>query len=323
MDVVKRYLSVFEALRRRKHWTMDVTVLRLAAMTLMAAEVRDPWGDLHRAAETLKDRASWFSPIRSPIRYALAAMVLRRDLDPGRTHDRVQNLLERFRAAKLRPGSIQAVLSAFLIVLHHGDAPVPDEVLTRMAAILRRWKTDHPFLTGIDDYPMAALHATRAEGVEECGTRVESVYQALRVRKMRRGNALQLASHLVSLGAGSPAERALRFDRVRTALVERGERVGTGRYDEVAILSLTTARPADLARRFIRDRDALRAAKPRPSADLAFSLAAGIALAREVPRGRAVGDFAAVAAAQAAIEAQTAAVMAGVIAASAATSAAT
>lgn len=316
MDVVERYVNVFEALRRRKHWTMDVTVLRLAAMTLMVADVRDPWGDLHRAAETLKSRASWFSPMRSPIRYALAAMVLRRGLDPARTHDQVQDLLSRFRAAKLRPGSIQAVLSAFLIVLHHGDAPVPDEVLTRMAAILRRWKADHPFLTGTDDYPMAALHATQAEGVEECGARVEAIYQALRARKMRRGNALQLASHLVSLGDGSPVERALRFDRVRTALVERGERVGTGRYDEVAILSLTTARPADLARRFIRDRDALRAAKPRPSAELAFSLAAGIALAREVPKGRAVGDFAAVAAA-------VWASIAAVVATSAATSAAT
>jgi hypothetical protein len=322
MDVAERYLHVFESLRSRKRWTTDVTVLRLAALTLMATEVRDPWESLHAAAETLRSRSSWFGPLRSPIRYAIAAMILRRGLDPARTHDAVVETMQRMRAHGLRSSSVRALLAALLVVLHHGDGRVPDRDLDRMARILERWKRDHWFLTGTDDLPMAALHAVRQAGIEEGAVRVEGIYQALRRHGLSRGNPLQLASHILSLGRESPAALAGRFDRIRSALRERGERVGTSRYDEVAILTLTSRRPTELARRIRRDVDALRAARPRPTRELAFSLAAGFAIAREIPGGGAVGDFAAVSAAQAALDAHNAAVVAAVAAASAGAAAA-
>ena len=72
-------------------------------------------------------------------------------------------------------------------------------------------------------------------------------------------------------------------------------------------------------------RDRLRKAKPRPTAQIAFSLAAGIVLSREVGRCKELGttrDIAAISAAQALLDAQSAAMVA-IIASTAATSAAT
>ena len=92
-----------------------------------------------------------------------------------------------------------------------------------------------------------------------------------------------------------------------------------GRYDEMAILALTEDNEASVIDRVLGYRDRLRGAKPRPSKDLAFSLAAGIELARDTDRAaaRGVGDFAALQSIRAILDAQQAA-MAGAIAASSA-----
>lgn len=324
MDDVRRYLQTFEELRRRKHWTTDTTVLRLAALSLAAADVRDPWGELHGAAEVIRRRSSWSGPLRSPVRYAIAAMILRRGLDAGRVHEEVERTVKAMRERRLRRSGLHATLAACLLVLHHDGRAVPGPTIDRMQEVLGRWKQDHPWITGTDDYPMAALHATRDIGVEAGAARVEAIYQALRKRGCGRGNPLQLASHLLSLGEGAPASLAGRFDRIRKALAERSIRCGRSRYDELAILTLTPTSPAALVRRVVADVEALRAERPRPTKDLAFSIASGLALGRELPAAGAVVDVSAIRAAQAALEAQQAAVMAAVAAGSvAATTAAT
>ena len=85
----------------------------------------------------------------------------------------------------------------------------------------------------------------------------------------------------------------------------------------MAILALTADAEASVVDRVLSYRDRLRAAKPRPSKDLAFSLAAGIELARDTDRAaeRGAGDLAALQSIRAILDAQQAAV-AGALAAS-------
>ncbi len=100
------------------------------------------------------------------------------------------------------------------------------------------------------------------------------------------------------------------------------ERVGSGRYDEVALLALTQETPGRVVRRVLGYRDRLRAAKPRPSKDVAFSLAAGIALAAAGARAGRGGasDLAALQAIRDILDAQQAATIAAISASSAAAS---
>ena len=95
-------------------------------------------------------------------------------------------------------------------------------------------------------------------------------------------------------------------------------------YDEVALLTLSGGHPAEVVPRVIDYRDRLRARKPRPSSDIAFSLAAGVVLAEEAEKAEELSDAATAAglrAVQAIIEAQQAAAIACMAACSATASA--
>jgi len=325
METVERYLQVFEDLKRKKRWTTDTNVLRFAALTLAAAEIDDPGGRLETAADELRRRSGMFGKLNSPIRYVVAAMILRKGLRPGAVYERVDEVQGEFRERKYRRGGVAEVLAALLLVLQNDGRRPRKITLDRVGAILERWKRDHRFLTGVDDYPMAALHASRDEDVESVGVRVEGIYRALRRKKLSMGNALQLSSHILALGTWDEEGAARRFIAIRDAFKARKRRIWESQYDEVALLSLTEGAPVAVARRVLSDVEKLRSVKPRPQPSIAFSLAAGIALSREVARhGEAAVSpgAAALTAAKAMLDAQAAA-MAAIVGSVVVTTAAT
>lgn len=313
MSTVERYLEVFEALRRRKRWSTDTTVLRFAALTLAASEVTDPGDRLEETAKALSREAGGFSPLSSSIRHAVAAILIRRGLDPAGTVHRVKETLEAFKQHKLRKGGAHPLLAALLLVLGAGGGSVRFDRIVRMKRIVDRWARDHRFLTGVDDYPMAAMHALRGADAEQLGVEVEGIYRSLARAKFSKGNQLQLVSHLMMFSGDGPTASVERFVKMTAALKRKGQRVWQGQYDEVALLVLSGGAVEDVTTRVIGYRDRLRAVKPRPQASIAFSIAAGIVLAGEAERAKAVsgaGTAANLRAVQAIIEAQQAAMVA-------------
>ena len=100
----------------------------------------------------------------------------------------------------------------------------------------------------------------------------------------RRGNALQLVSHLLAAAPRGTDTAVQRCLQVAANLKAAGERTSQGRYDETALLAFTRESPGVVAERVLHCRDRLRAARPGPSAEPAFSLTAGIQLAEDSQR---------------------------------------
>ncbi len=313
MDSVERYLEVFEQLYRRKRWSTGVNILRFAALTLAASHAADPEADLEATAKTLADEAGGFSPLSSAIRHAVAAILIRRELDPPMVVRNTKQTLANFKEFKLSKSGARPVLAALILVLD-ADGGVPRrETIARLKAIIDRWNEDHWFLTGVDDYPMAAMHATRDLAVEQIGMEAEQIYQLLRKAKFPSGEQLQLVSQLLMFSDLGPREAVHRFERIATALKKARQRVWQSHFDEVALLVLSGGRVDQVVPKVIDYRDRLRAVKPKPTADIAFSIAAGVVLAEEAERMLGLEDAAAAAnlrAVQAIIEAQQAAMIA-------------
>ncbi len=197
MDSIERYLEVFEGLRRRKRWSTDTNILRFAALTLAAADTADPGAGLEATAKVLAEEAGGFSPLSSSVRHAVAAILIRRGLDPVSTVHRTKETVAAFKEFKLQRSGARPLLAALILVLDaEGGSPSRDKI-ARLKPILDRWKKDHRFLTGVDDYPMAAMHATRDISVEQLGVEVEQIYQLLRQAKFSSGDPLQLVSYLL------------------------------------------------------------------------------------------------------------------------------
>jgi hypothetical protein len=322
VDSIERYLYVYDCLRRRKRWSTDSNILRFAALTLAATDAADPGTDLERTAKALAKEAGGFSPLSSSVRHAVAAMLIRRGLEPAPIVQRVKETLVAFKENGLRKGGAHPLLAALLLVLDAGGGRVAREKILSMKAILDRWNRDHRFLTGVDDYCMAAMHATRGASTEQLGVDVETVYQTLREAGFSRGNQLQLVSHLLTLFDLGPREAARRFARTAAALKKRGQRVWQGQYDETALLVLGGGGVEETASKVVKYRDRLRQVKPRPQPAIAFSIATGLVLAEQATKA---GDLKGAAAAahlravQSLIEAQQAAMVACISATSAAT----
>ncbi len=175
------------------------------------------------------------------------------------------------------------------------------------------------YLDVFDDYPMAALHATGELGVEEIGVQAEEIYLLLKKARFSTGEQLQLVSHLLMFSDFGPQEAVRRFEELAKALPAAKQRVWQSHYDEVALLVLSGSHPAEVVPRVIGYRDRLRAVKPRPTVDIALSIAAGVVLAEEAERAGGLKDPATAAnlrAVQAVIEAQQAAMVACMVACS-------
>jgi hypothetical protein len=252
----------------------------------------------------------------------VAAILIRRDLDPVTVVQNTKKTLASFKAHRLQRSGLRPLLAALVLVLDaNGGVPHRARV-ARMQAIIVRWKKDHRWLTGTDDYPMAALHATRDADVELIGLEVEEIYQQLKRERFRAGEQLQLASHLLAFSGLGPQEATLRFQRVASELRRCGQRIGTRHYDELALLAVSGLSARDAVARVIEYRDRLRAVRPRPAADIALSIAAGVVLAAAADEAGEIEDAAEAAglrAVQAMIEAQQAAMVASIAAVSAAT----
>lgn len=324
-DALTDYLRTFEELRRRKHWSDDVTVLRFVALTLASSDLDDPRGALDAAAATLHRLAGWTSPLRSALRHAVAAMILRRRLDPARVHAEVVRTRDAFLDHGLPRSGAGPLLAALLLVLHEQGAAVRRRHLERLGELYSRWRGEHFWLTDQDDLPAAALHAVREEPLDRLGHDVEHAYQALHQDGWRRGQQLQLVSQLLAFDPRGIDTGLDRFRRVATALRQRGESVHAARYDEIALLALTATDPAPLVERVLAARDRLREERPRPSRDIALTVAAGLALAEDTAHaaGSSAGSLALARDVLAILDAQQAAMSAALVAAVSASVAAT
>ncbi len=281
MDPVHDYLVTFERLRARKRWSTNTVTFRFVALTLGAAGAPIAYDSLEATATDLRERARRYSPLKSELRYVVAAMLLRRQLEPIAIHTCVMETRDTFRTSRIPWRGPGLTLAALLLALQHEGHPVPSRVFARIAAIYQRWRRDRVWLTNAIDLPMAALHISRDEDVESLTADIARAYGHLRTAGFRQGNALQRVSHLLAADPRGTDTGVQRFGLVAARLRNAGERTRPDRYDEMALLALTGETPVLVVERTLDYRARLREASSRLTGQVAFSLAAGMALAAD------------------------------------------
>ncbi len=313
-DSFERYQGTFERLRLTKRWWAHTSTFRLVALALGAAGPSVTYDRLEAAATALRKDARLTSPLRSEIRYLVAAMIIRRALEPAVIHTRLMDVREMFRLYGIPARGTGPILAALLLALLREGHPVPAMQVRRLSLIYERWSKDHIWLTSAKDLPAAALHAAMDRDINSLASDVERAYNRLLELGFRPGNPLQLVSHLLVVDTRGTDAAVQRFKRIAEHLEAGGEHVRATRYDEMATLALARGRPARVVERTLRYRDRLRAGRPRPARELAFSLGAGLVLAEDAENAteRSAGDLAALQSIQAILDAQQAAMFAAI-----------
>lgn len=180
-DPVQNYLAVFDRLRARKRWTEHTVTFRFVALSLGAVGLDIDYELLNTIASDLRKRARWSSPLKSEIRYVVAAMILRRQLDPAFIHACVIETREAFKDCRIPSRGKGPTFAALLLALHSQGDSVPVDILERLAEIYRHWRKDHALLTNANDLPAAALHACRAKPVAVLTAEISQAYAQLSI----------------------------------------------------------------------------------------------------------------------------------------------
>ena len=278
-DPLGRFIAIANALEQDRSWTAGVTPLRFTAVSLVTTQGSPDAvaRGLKAGAEALKDQAGWTSPLRSSIRFLIAA-ILMRDRVPVEQFDAAcSDLADGLKTRKMKWGKSAHAVLASLILLNHDEGRILPKRLDRMAAIFAGMKEHHPWITTMGDYAPCAVLATTETPVDEMMRRIESAYEGLRERGYSRGDPLQRASHLLFFNPSNDHTAVTRFDALFKQFKEAGLWMHGGDYDEMAILSFLDASPASVVETVLRHREEIAAMKPRPGKEMSFSLACGTA----------------------------------------------
>ena len=225
----RRFVENRDALKHVFHleseYTYPAAAGILAARGISASEER-----LKDSRKLLKEKAGVFSNFRGTLAMPITA-ILSASADPGGRMDRA---LENYAVLKEHFfGSTYLALVAFLMADLTSGLQA-EERAARGKTIYKRMKQEHPFLTSSEDSVFAVLMAFSTKSDDQLIADMEECYTLLKTR-FSHSNAVQSASHVLSMVDGAPEEKAGRMIALCDALKAGG--VKDPRHQELAVVA--------------------------------------------------------------------------------------
>ena len=253
---LERYTGLLSQLARGRSFGIEGSIFRFASLLLAMGDVPDAARQLESAAKSLRETAGWLSRLSHVLRYAVAAMALRRGQPVAETQARLRRIQERFRARRLPRGGTPEILAATMLAGSSEDAS--DALIDRVHYLLSQWSRAHPFLSGNSDYPLATFLARFSdEDITILCRRVEEIYDELVAAGCGRGARLQITAQALASRRWWAGQAVGRFRAVQWAFEAQGLKVRRGGYDAVGLLALSPAVPEQIAVSIAKSRGGL------------------------------------------------------------------
>ena len=232
-----------EVIRRAVRLESDRMILAGAAV-LTCRGVRADGDVIDECRKILKANCGAFSDYRGMIQVpVLCRMAV--SGTPEYYLQSVQQIEELIRRTpKIRNTSKVYRILAAMSVQEHGGMRSAAETVERIQALYTDMKSEHPWLTGEEDLPFAALMAVSERDVQGMADDAEACYSILR-NNFRDGNVRQTLSHVLSLSDEEPEIKCMRAADLSDALKRCGHRVSTDRESVILGAASLTGVPSD------------------------------------------------------------------------------
>jgi hypothetical protein len=259
-----------------------VAVYQTEAPALLAKRIR-------LIADHLLTHAEWYKPLASPLRFVIAALLLKQH---ARLHDflgeyhRIGEMLDK---VGLRHGGRYEPLTVLILM----SAPEHDAFslleAERLKVLHIQLKKFHWWLTGKDDLPAIAALAQIPGNAEVIAANTEAIYQRLNAAGLIKGDHLQTAAHLLPLTGLRPDDAANRWLALMRAMEAAHITLLPTHYDALAILSQLEQPATMVVERLLAVRRELDLTTPDMAGTSSLSLAADLT-ALDLIRYRADGS---------------------------------
>jgi hypothetical protein len=277
-DPAGRFREVYEALNAERPWWDDASALRFAAVsaTTCPGPAEQVAASIREIAEQIKAAAGWFGPLRSHLRFIVAAILLQYDDDVAAFQDEVQHTRAIFREAGVRRDEIHETIAILILRIQNDRRPIERATVERVRALYEEMKRYHWWFTGPDDLPACALLAGRDETAQRIGERAEGIYQALAGSGFASGDSLQNAANVLAVGESPAEEVAARCAALAAGFRDGGVRIWQSDYDEIAILALLDRSTGEVVEPVLRHRETMTTLRPKPDRSMTFNLACNV-----------------------------------------------
>lgn len=231
---------------------------------------------LRQIADNLHHHVSWFATAGSPMRYVIAALMLKTNTslhDFAAEYHRIGDMLDE---VGLRHGGRYEPLTVLILHIAPGHDAFSLLEAERLKAIYKRMKSFHWWLTGIDDLPACAALAQIPETAEVIGTTIEAIYQRLAATGCLKGNHLQTAANLLPLTGLTAEDACERWLALMRAMSDAHAELRPVHYDALSVLSLLVQPASLVVERMLAIRREIDLSSPDLAGDSSLMLAADL-----------------------------------------------
>ena len=261
---LERYRSIIAALEPERGSWLDEFWLRIAAQVAVLApdDPRHLANRIRHLGGALASHAKWYQDLASPLRFAVAAMLIQHHITVHEflaEHARIAEVLER---VGLRSTGFHHTMTVLILMIapeHLGCGMLEAE---RLKAIHLSMKRFHWWLTGVDDLPACAALAQCHGSAIEVVTRAEACYQLLHESGLSRGDHLQTAANLLPLTGLDPDAAVARYRALKSRLEARDGTLLPTHYEVLTLLSLLDHDPETVIGRLLAVRQELQLFQP-------------------------------------------------------------
>ena len=235
-----------EVLKQSVHLEPDRMVLAGASI-LTCRGMRADRGVIDECAKILKDNAGALSEYRGMIRVPLLCKMAASGTPEHyiRCVQEIEDLIRH--TPKIRHASKIYRILAAMTVQDHSAQQTASETVDRMRALYVDMKNEHPWLTGEEDLPFAALLSASGKNPQKLTDDTEACFSILR-NHFKSGNVRQTLSHVLALSDEEPEEKCLRAADLAGELKRIGHRISTDRESVIlGAAALTGVSAPDMA----------------------------------------------------------------------------
>jgi len=230
-NCVNQMIENFEKLKKAFMWESD-NAKHLIALNYAMNQKSLNVDDLSEMKQYIKSSTGAFSPFRGIILFPMSGMVITASDQPKEMVNRmIANLdvLKRagFKSSTYLPTALYALETA-------NEGLEIKSLIDKAFSIYKEMKSNHPFLTGGDDYALAILLASSNHNPDL----LEQYYSGLVEVGFAKCNGLQMMSHILSFGGSSVYQGVDKckfiYDRLKAAKLK----VSYDYYPAIALMSL-------------------------------------------------------------------------------------
>lgn len=224
-------LEEYSVLKESFRWENNLSKWLIALTHTM----QDQHVDIEKIAgvrDHIKKETGMFSPFRGNVLFLLSGLLSASESNPNLAVNEMIELYPMMKSAGLKQSTYIPTALYTLVNMYEKD--VYEQRIERAGAIYKEMRSNHPFLTGGDDYALAILLADEKSRLDQ----IEGYYNALKSGPFTASNGLQMMSHILSFSDKSPEEVASKCEDIMLKLKENKLKVSATYYPAIALIAL-------------------------------------------------------------------------------------